>query len=186
MKKGPRAPRRPRDAAPRRISGRKSAVRRRSGPRHHDVLRTNGHETRGCRRNPATSCNLSRGGPQNAMMSQESCDIIAPPRSDGEGEDIAGAPPARRPASARRPEARPTRGQPHETCTGRRVPGCSCKRHASLGPGGASTLPPPGDLWRFRKADAQVGEPWAQGPMDIYVHRPLSAAISADAWQTIS
>ena len=78
----------------------------------------------------------------------------------------------------------PTRGRPHETCTNRRRPGCSCKRHASLGPGGASTLPPPGDLWRFRKANAQVGEPWTAGPMDIYVHRPLTAAFPQAASPT--
>ena len=35
-----------------------------------------------------------------------------------------------------------------------------------------------GDLWRFRKANPQVDEPWESGSMGIPAHRPLTAGVS--------
>ena len=83
-------------------------------------------------------------------------------------------PPARA-ARARRSDARPTRGQPYETCTNRRRSGCSYSPRNRRGHGVASTRAA-GDLWRFRKANPLVDEPWATGPMDMNVHRSLTAA----------
>ena len=61
------------------------------------------------------------------------------------------------PAGARRSRARPTRGQPHETCTNRRrsAAGATC----AVAAGAASPRSEHrGDLWRFRKANVQMGE----------------------------
>ena len=83
---------------------------------------------------------------------------------------------AGRSAGARRPHARPTCGQPHETCTNRPWSASGCNPRARR----VCDAPPtrmPGDLWRFRKANVQVGEPWAAGSMGTPAHRPLSAAL---------
>ena len=93
-----------------------------------------------------------------------------------------GAPPrslaARAPAGTRRSSARPTHNQPHETCTNRRWR----KAAETCKPAADAARPQParlGDLWRFRKTNAQVGEPWEAGSMDMNVHRSLTAGVSA-------
>ena len=97
----------------------------------------------------------------------------ADPRGRGA---LMGRPRARpHPAYARRSNAAATCGQPHETCTNRRRSEHGRNSAEPRGHGEASTRQP-GGLWRFRKANPQVGEPWAAGSMNINVHRPLTAA----------
>ena len=61
-------------------------------------------------------------------------------------------------AGARKSGVPPTRGQPHETYTNRRLSGNGRKPYANGSRGEAPTRPS-GDLWRFRKANLLVGEP---------------------------
>ena len=88
-------------------------------------------------------------------MSQDSCDIMAPPR--GEDEE-AGAPPAGTPTFRLQVESasdlRPAARNLHQSL----LCGDSCKPHAN-DRSGKVPIRPPCDLWRFRKANVLVDEP---------------------------
>ena len=103
-------------------------------------------------------------------------------RADG---SRGGAKGGRRPPGARRSDAAATRGQPHETCTNRRRANGATSRTPATG----ATRDQPasiGDLWRFRKANSPVDEPWKAGSMNTCVHRPLTAALPQSAARTHS
>ena len=82
-----------------------------------------------------------------------------------------GRPRGRAPAGRCRPQPATSRTKPAPIATNRRQP-----RPAEARSRSEAQPARPGDLWRFRKADPQVREPWRAGSMNIIVHRPLTAA----------